>query len=74
MQYAKRSGRNTIEADKYIEEGYKKIKVLEDEYEIARNQDLTAKERRRLRNKKTALKSRIKDKEKMLQLVANSTQ
>ena len=41
------------------------MKVLEDEYDVVRNQKISPAEKRRLRNKKTALKARIKEKEKM---------
>ena len=41
------------------------MKVLEDEYDVVRTQKISPAEKRRLRNKKTALKARIKEKEKM---------
>ena len=65
LQYSKKRGRNSIETEKYLEGAYKKLKILENEYKMVRNQEISPSEKRRFRNKKNALKARIREKEEM---------
>lgn len=62
MKVAKKRGRKKKEDESYIKDAYKKIQEIEEEYESAKLAKLSAAEKKKIRNKKTAMQSRIKEK------------